>query len=222
MRLRQFLVFIVLSGVVTSGIAGEWYSAASFVASYTEIHDIDTVGAPLGPLNTDGRADEVVGLGLAIGHAWEGALRAELEYVWRYRTDMNFRQSLENGQRINGFQNDIRTQQLMANVFADLWKEWRWSPYIGAGAGVVHHGIDTSRSLDLTFPGGQLSESSTDFAWTIMAGVLRDDFYHGKLQIGYRFADLGELRTARYPDGARFEAGEIISHEIVVGWQLPL
>ena len=223
--LIRILVLLLASG--SSGLhagdhAGEWYSAASFIAAYGELHDIDSVGTPQGPLNTDGRADEVVGFGLAIGYEGQTwPLRGELEYIWRYRTDMNFNQMLPAG-RVNGFKSDARTQQLMANLYWDIRKDWLYSPYIGGGVGVVSHELDTSRSLDLTFPGGHISESSSDMSWALMAGFRRANFKHGKLQLGYRFSHLGEMRTGRYSDGAQFEAGEYISHEIVIGWQLTI
>ena len=108
------LVAAILALVSTSAGAGEWYSSVSFIAAYAELHQIRSIGEPLGPLNSTARADEVVGFGLAWGHDWsKSPLRAELEYIWRYRTDMNFNQSLAGG-HVNGFKNDIRTQQLMA------------------------------------------------------------------------------------------------------------
>jgi len=216
------LIAVILALASTSASAGEWYSSVSFIAAYAELHQIRSIGKPLGPLNSTGRADEVVGFGLALGHDWsKSPLRTELEYIWRYRTDMNFNQSLPGG-RINGFKNDIRSQQLMANVYLDLPQGKRFHPYIGAGAGMVRHDVETARSINLTFSGGHFKESETDFSWAAMAGVVMDGFYHGKLQLGYRFSQLGKVRTSRYPDGAQFEAKEYISHGIVISWQLAI
>ncbi len=216
------LVAVVLASLSTSAGAGEWYSSVSLIAAYAEIDQIRSTGKPLGPLNSTGRADEVVGFGLALGHDWSKApWRTELEYIWRYRTDMNFNQLLPGG-RVNGFKNDIRTQQLMANVYLDLPQGKRFHPYMGTGAGVVRHDVETDRSIDLTFSGGQFKESGTDFSWAVMAGVVMDRFYGGKLQLGYRFTQLGKVRTSRYPDGAQFEAKEYLSHDIVISWQLAI
>jgi len=123
---------------------------------------------------------------------------------------------------VNGFKNDIRTQQLMANVYLDLPQGKRIHPYMGTGAGLVFQDVKTYRSIDLTFPGGTFKNNNTEYGWVAMAGVTIDRVYHGKLQVGYRYGYLGKVRTEKFPDGARFEAKEYISHDIVVAWQISI
>jgi len=53
-----------------SSRAGGWYNSASFIAAYAELDQLQSIGDPSGRLNATGRADEVVGFGLAIGHDW--------------------------------------------------------------------------------------------------------------------------------------------------------
>lgn len=112
-------------------------------------------------------------------------------------------------------QSRATTATFLANAYLDLGNWWGFTPYVGAGAGTdvlfqkaqIHwfegNGVPYS-SVSWTDPltGGTVSGPSMDrvvsntslrFAYALMGGVSYDATDHVKLDIGYRWLNLGSF-----------------------------
>lgn len=105
----------------------------------------------------------------------------------------------------------IETAVVMANGYVDLGRWWGVTPYVGGGVGVnvmyqksqINFYLPNGLSATQTWPVGLLpyyqnldqQTNSTDlrFAWAAMAGVAYDLTDHIKVDVGYRFLDLGRI-----------------------------
>lgn len=132
----------------------------------------------------------------------------------------------------------------LLNGYWDLFN-WRgFTPYVGAGIGFAHHRMAefTSSSSATFIDAGtgavttQLSNgvahahSQTNLAWALMAGTSYDISPNGKLDIGYRYLNLGSgiSVTTGLIDcvcgtvGAPLKVSDLEAHEFRIGvrWQL--
>lgn len=144
----------------------------------------------------------------------------------------------------NQYGGSIKTVLLMANGYVDLGKICALgciNPYIGAGIGMAHHSfssvsdISTTTPIDATGVGIGPSNTFTDFfrsksrtnvAWALMAGATMDVTSQLKLELGYRYLNMGYAQTgplaANNPPATVLRAKELDSHDFRIGvrWML--
>jgi opacity protein-like surface antigen len=132
----------------------------------------------------------------------------------------------------------------LANAYYDIFN-WRgFTPYVGAGAGFAHLKLSNVTSLSnatftdtatgdtiLQHSSGYSSESSrTNFAWALMAGTSYDISTNAKLDIGYRYLNMGSGISATSDlinctcgtIGAPLKISDLEAHEFKIGvrWML--
>jgi len=116
----------------------------------------------------------------------------------------------------NEYPGTLQSTLVMANAYADLGTWYGLTPYVGAGVGVVRHNMSgftdsgyaftgTSFVPGSVFPvGGPLSpvvnspitdKTKTNFAWAAMAGLSYNITPNLKLDLGYRYMNLGTVQS---------------------------
>jgi opacity protein-like surface antigen len=92
------------------------------------------------------------------------------------------------------------------NGYADLGTWYGITPYLGAGVGfarntlygLTNQSVNTSLAGGTTAAGGYASDQSQwNFAWALMAGVGFDVTQNLKLELGYRYLDLGKFSSGQ-------------------------
>ena len=126
-----------------------------------------------------------------------------------YRMDTDLFSQLDSGTvPTNQFTGELDTLVGLVNFYYDLDLGHRITPYVGVGVGFAHHSID----------GDDTDDEDTSFAWALMAGVDIDLRDRWKLDIGYRYLDMGDGSFGdRKTPGRKFEIDDIESHELRVG-----
>ena len=115
----------------------------------------------------------------------------------------------------------------MVNIYVDPLRAagldtGAFSPYLQGGIGWARN---TTEDLKFSNAGTIFGDTHNDFAWQIGAGVTYDITEHWKLDLSYRFIDMGEARASnRYVDGgAPVRLGNIDfdlqAHEVLIGLQ---
>ncbi len=88
---------------------------------------------------------------------------------------------------------------VLANGYVDLGKWSGFSPYVGAGLGVAYVGISHATTNDIFGPGNTTSAipngHNWNFAWALMAGLSYEVSRNMKIDIGYRYLNLGRTGT---------------------------
>ena len=146
--------------------------------------------------------------GGGFGYQYNSWLRGDLTAEYRINT------SYRAGQAFIGFfppncvggcfgadhyQGNISTVLLMANGYVDLGTWYGVTPFIGGGVGAAFHnfggltdygfgvangGIGVARDLD-----------TTNFAWAAMAGFAFNVTPNFKVELGYRYVDMGRITS---------------------------
>jgi len=96
----------------------------------------------------------------------------------------------------------------LVNGYVDLGTWWGMTPYVGAGVGLASNTLSGMTdqgivSYTVTGPvvtagpsGGYFSDGSkTNFAWALMTGLDFDVTQNLKLELGYRYLDLGQYTS---------------------------
>ncbi len=98
---------------------------------------------------------------------------------------------------------DVSSLVGLLNGYVDLGTYWGVTPFVGAGAGFADNrvsefaddGFGSSGSGALTSAGSFANGSKSSFAWALMAGVDFDVAPGVKVELGYRYLDMGSLAT---------------------------
>ncbi|MEX6508248.1 outer membrane protein [Jiella sp. M17.18] len=96
-----------------------------------------------------------------------------------------------------GIDSKAKAWELMANAYADLGTYVGFTPYVGGGIGAVHLDYDTSCSSNGSSCSSAFGSSTIDnrqdwrFAYALMAGVSYDVSKNLKIDVGYRYLNVG-------------------------------
>ena len=140
---------------------------------------------------------------------FEAGVGCQLIDTLRFEFAGGFRlkQSVEDP--FNSLDLDLQTYTGFVNVYYDITNYGGWTPYIGGGIGVAYHDI-----TNVNFPAGSSSGDEVDFAWNVQAGVSYDISPAAKLDLGYRFIDLGKAISNGAPQTI---VDNLIAHEFKIG-----
>ncbi len=116
----------------------------------------------------------------------------------------------------------------LANAYVDLGTWYGITPYIGGGVGVGVNWLQNFYDLSAQPAGGfgfAQNRMPTNFAWQLGAGLAYNVTPNLKLEVGYRYLDLGKLNTGTIVcQGTPVCPGEVqsfylASHDVHVGFR---
>jgi opacity protein-like surface antigen len=153
-----------------------------------------------------------VGSSLVAGWRFQDLpVRAEIEYIWRYRFDIDAHTTTAPTQRVKS---NIDSHSLYLNAYVDIPVSMSFRGYVGAGIGVARHNAQTQ------FIGAgsttENEDADTQMTWMATAGVQYDISQNWLVDASYRYTDLGEITTPTSQIGA-LEADNYASHDFLVG-----
>ncbi|MGL4634378.1 MAG: outer membrane protein [Beijerinckiaceae bacterium] len=150
----------------------------------------------------------------------------------------------------NANRGSVSSSVFLANAYLDLGTWSGLTPFVGVGIGMTKntvHGVQdtgyatnqvTASTIPLIAPVGQsattatygtaANASKTNVAWALMAGVAYDVTPNYKVELGYRYLNLGKISTGNYTCAggcaATYSLGAktLDSHEFKIGmrWML--
>jgi len=228
-------------------IGGGWYLRGDVgvgVQSYGDL-DVRLNGGPvLGAagvtsFNTVKSKSDFTGFaGVGVGYQFNNYLRFDLTGEYRGGS-INGRDQLSYDfgtptDQINTYRADIASFVGLANAYIDLGTWNCLTPYLGAGIGFANHTVNglSDMGINQAVGGGANvsfayadSATKTTVAWALMAGVSYDVTPNLKLDIGYRYLNLGDGPTmglrgaagllANPSSSVRFK--DLDSHDIRIG-----
>lgn len=220
---RAILLFLLCALTYTAwpasaADAGNWYvrgALSGFGSRSADFSDVNCAqtnppaffGCQKGndgkPIGARGDFDSGVSIEAGIGYRFLSWLRGEvlLDYMPSvdYSGAANFLK-VPGRQPVHGSGESLAA---FAAVWFDLPAMGRWRPYLGLGAGLARNHMGP---MTYEFPGlgpGDYTRvggaSRTDFAWFAGAGVTVTLTRMLRLDLGLRYSDLGEMRTASGP-----------------------
>jgi opacity protein-like surface antigen len=178
--------------------------------------------------------------GIGVGYQFNSWFRADLTAEYRFASRMTAHDRyfapdpVTPGDFFSGtnvLSSKLSSWVVMANGYVDLGTWNGLTPYLGAGIGYaskhVAAGKDTGTQYNIVggVPNGGYSYSTfgagtkSGLAWALMAGVSADVTQNLKLDVGYRYLNLGKIQSGTFSCcvGVTLENKNIDAHEIRVG-----
>ena len=174
--------------------------------------------------------------GLGVGYQFNNWLRADVTGEYRGKSSFHGLDRYDTG--LNGTfdgTNEYRATKsewvAMANVYFDLGTWYGITPFIGAGIGGARTSIDNL--IDVNTPNAGVAfakaDASWDLAWALHAGLAYDVTSNLKVELAYRYINLGDAKTGvltRYDSSGcgclGLEFKDIDSHDFKVGMRWAL
>ena len=153
--------------------------------------------------------------GVGVGYQFNGWLRADVtgEYRFSKGFKVHDRINFDAGAGIPGVthettQGDFTSAVFLLNGYVDFGTWYGITPFVGAGAGFARNMLSGFSETSLTTIAGVTTPSGgwivdgdkTHFAWALYAGLGYAVTPNLKLELGYRYLNLGKAQT-----GAGFE-----------------
>jgi outer membrane autotransporter protein len=233
---KIYVLFLVACFCSSSlAIAGETgvYIAPKFIYSYQRIDNaemkLDVTGLGSDSADLDSEKDSSFGGAFAIGYdfkpTFNAPIRAEIEYAMRSESEGEYSDAYYDGPYLIKESGSMKfdVQSVFLNMYFDIETGTKFTPYVGGGLGVAI--IDTDGKFKVTEDGDTLfdesaSNSETNFAFNLAAGVGYDVSDNFTLDLGYRYADFGEGESGNVLDINNVSlTGEarIVAHEVLFG-----
>lgn len=125
----------------------------------------------------------------------------------------------------NDYSANLKSWLGLANAYIDLGT-WRGiTPYVGGGVGMAS--IEVMGFKDINPVQGAMfiadsNKTTTNFAWALYAGLAMDVTPQWTLDFGYRYTDLGSVKTGTVSDAigvspsySGMEIRDIVSHDLL-------
>jgi opacity protein-like surface antigen len=199
------------SSRTSSGNSGDYLS----VLLIGGVSAVDDVTTSTGTLQLRNDADEVGAMGLTLGYNWAKKglpIRSEIEYHYRARFDFDTRVIGS-----AGYENQLSTHALIANVYADYQMNDRWALFAGGGLGWAQNVSDVARVPIGAGTKTELVTRKDNFTWNAALGVIWSFAKNWDAEFRYRYIDLGEVESGPHIDGTTIRAKSYTSHDLILG-----
>ncbi|MBN9062876.1 MAG: hypothetical protein BGP06_11215 [Rhizobiales bacterium 65-9] len=175
--------------------------------------------------------------GVGVGYQFNNWLRFDLTGELRGSAKIAFRDTYANPFQTgtNSISGTLNSSVFLANAYIDLGNWYGLTPFIGAGVGFAHHRVSplddvgTNSPIPQTVPptvnvavGGFEGKSKNNVAWALMAGLAYDVTPNVKMELGYRYLNMGKAESGAAcaltcPPGSYVGVRDIQSHDIRLG-----
>lgn len=152
--------------------------------------------------------DDTFFIGGGIGYQWNSWLRfdvtGEYRMATRFRAVGSYSGAADfcagGGKCFDVYDGAHSSTVVMANAYVDLGTWWRLTPFVGAGIGMAHHTVSGFWDLGLNSDGSTgrgfaSNHSHWNMAWAVHAGVAYNVSHQFKVELAYRYLNMGSVRT---------------------------
>lgn len=216
-------------------VGGNWYLRGDVGVGLldlrkTVVEDVSTPRVPYTYRTIQDQVGDQAFIGIGAGYQFNPWLRFDVTGEYRSTADWRFAAEDLSYKTRGGY--DLTTGKFssvvgLANAYVDLGSWYGVTPFIGAGVGFAHHmfGSVTDQGLG-TYAGGfgyGKSNDKTNFAWAAHAGLSYAVTSNLKLELAYRYLNMGEAETGVVSClpacnlRTVYRAKELESHDIKLG-----
>jgi opacity protein-like surface antigen len=166
---------------------------------------------------------------MGVGYQFNGWFRADI--TGEYRTQANYRAGMLWANAFSGgsggdyYNSGVSTALFMANGYVDLGTWHGVTPYIGGGVGIADHRFSSLVDSGGAGIGVSAEKTQANFAWAVMAGLALNVTPNLKVELGYRYVDMGSLTSnpvhCLNPQGCWLETHgmHLASNDIRIGFR---
>lgn len=206
--------------------AGNWYLRGQIGYGAMGYSDFS-----ISPLNA---GDQVVAhsmsdayfIGAGVGYEWNSWLRFDATVEYRFKSDLYALGTYTNpAPGTDEYNGHLSSWVFLANAYVDLGTWDCFTPFVGAGIGFARNTISDLvdwNPASATYGKGR-DTSTWNFAWALYAGVTYNVSKSFKVDLTYRYLNLGSAEDtvdcAGGCGGNKFEYDNIYSHDFMIAFR---
>lgn len=153
-------------------------------------------------------------VGAGIGYQYNSWLRFDVTGEYRTAQSISAVQSYDcssfgcgdafgNTRAFDKYSGSVQSIVALFNVYADVGTWYGFTPFIGGGVGGAFNHVSSIHDVGVNGPGGfgvggfgfSKARDDTSLAWAAMAGVSYAITPRLKLELAYRYLDMGDIKT---------------------------
>jgi opacity protein-like surface antigen len=185
---------ILAAGLFSAGtaIAQDSYSNPNKI--YLRLDSGESFSRKLGDNYSSDAGNSVI-VGGGAGYQFNDKVRSDVTVSHRSFSVKSASTNPADGNSLTSSAN-VHSTAVMANVYYDITKINRFTPYIGAGAGVAFNSTSSNqKSVNGALVGEDSSTTTTEPAWQVGAGTSVAITKNVSADVGYRYQDLGKVKV---------------------------
>ena len=144
-------------------------------------------------------------IGAGVGYQWNSWLRFDATAEYRGSEKLkvlgSYTEFCPGGRCFDLYDGNHSAIVVMANAYVDLGTWWCLTPFVGAGAGFAQHRFSALTDVGYISNGttgfgyAQTDSSEWKFAWALHAGVAYNVSQNFKMELAYRYLNMGSVNT---------------------------
>ena len=164
-------------------------------------------------------------VGGGVGYEWNNWLRFDVTAEYRAKTQVNAFGSytLGDGTFGDAYQGYLKSWVFLCNGYVDLGTWNCFTPFVGAGIGAAYNQLANFTDIGIFTSGRGIGRNSSEWnlAWALHAGVAYTVSKNLKVELAYRYLNLGSVTDTIdcigdcSPDSYKFS--NLHSHDIMLG-----
>jgi opacity protein-like surface antigen len=169
-------------------------------------------------------------VGGGVGYEWNNWLRFELTAEYRGLSELTAFGSFRTGGGVFGdqYHANLKSWLFMANAFVDLGTWNCFTPFVGAGIGTAWNTMADFTDIGIGTSGRGVGRGTSEWhlAWALYAGVSYSVTKNFKVDLTYRYLDLGSFHDTIDCFGGcggggplTYELRNVHSHDIMLGFR---
>jgi opacity protein-like surface antigen len=168
-------------------------------------------------------------IGGGIGYEFNNWLRFDGTAEYRSKTQVNAR-GVYNPITFDGdaYQGYLKSWVFLANAYVDLGTWYCFTPFVGAGIGTTYNTLADFNDMGIGTTGHGFGRNSSEWhlAWALHAGVAYNVSKNLKVELAYRYLNLGSVTdtidcvadaTCSGGNADSYKLNNIHSHDIMLG-----
>lgn len=213
-------------------IGGGWYLRGDVGAGSTVVGNVETYtpgqSLPDGYSIDQKAAQSQFFAGGGVGYAFNNFFRADVTAEYRGGGSIAFveRFNLNGGIGLDYDKANLSSVVTMANGYIDLGTWYGVTPYVGGGVGAAFHSVTGFYDIGAGNAAGGFGvaagKQTTTFAWSAQAGLAYSVTPNLKLELGYRYMNLGNVNLGTIQcynscSGTSYTVKDVTSHDVKIG-----
>ena len=183
--------------------ASNWYLRGQIGIGMMGDYQITTTNVPPGGRIVSKSIGDSMFFGAGVGYEWNNWLRFDVTGEYRAKSQFTALGRFTNGGAVfvDEFRGDLKSYVFLANAYADLGTWDCFTPFVGVGLGGAWNTISNFTDVTPLAPGGGSSSfgvgrgtSEFSFAWALYAGLTYNVSKSFKVDLTYRYLDLGTAK----------------------------
>lgn len=220
--MRFFSSVILAAGLLSAGTAVAQDSYSNPNKTYLRLDSGESFSRKLGNNYSSDAGNSMI-MGGGVGYQYNSKVRGDVTVAHRSFSVKSATTNPATGNSLDSSAN-VHSTAVMANIYYDIAKIQRFTPYVGAGAGVAFNGTSSNQKRVNGVPVGEdSSNTTTEPAWQVSAGTSVAITQNLSADVGYRYQDLGKVKVntdfSSYGEAANPTGNKtnLSAHEIQAG-----